>query len=213
MNNDVLLAARYDMRDLRQKLRDQHCTGRLAPPSDYNLVVSASCRPRKGTAAAASMKTDGKKKDKKPSSNSFDAQTNLKELRQVVEFLRTELRPPNEAHASNFISVVPIFDEMVDKKIRARYPNPLVRYGKIIRKFQEEETVRVQTKTTKTGHTEKDVTILNFDTNLPRYTVFMLLLSHLQNLELPEETPDELIRYHPRTFPDPPVNKPSSVKK
>jgi len=179
-----LLGKRVNVADTRKELRDKHCKG-PGKPSDYSFVVSSSCRPKPGTAAysAAEAKRHETAYSSPASRRPISARQNLKELIAVANFLQTEVAVPLELNTWNYSMIAPIFDQMVENRYRKQVPDPVERYKNIVQGLIREMKKR------------SDV-IIHFDT-MPRHVVFMQLLSHLKNLELPKDTPQELLDYHP----------------
>jgi len=188
---DDLLSKRVGVADTRKELRDKHCKG-PGKPSDYSFVVSSSCRPKPGTAAHAAA--EAKRRETASSSSAsgrpISARQNLKELTAVANFLQTEVAVPVELNTWNYTAIAPIFDQMVNKKKRREKPDPIERYKRIVQNFERQGK-----------QTPNEV--IHYDT-MPRHMVFMQVLSHLKNLDLPADTPEALLKYHPmypRTYP------------
>lgn len=178
---DRFVTTRSGVEDKRKELRDKHCKG-PGKPEDYRFVVSSSCRPKPGTKAAAEAAK------KKPSSTTngrkISPAQNLKELKAVANFLRTEVALPLELNAWNYSAIAPVFGQMVDKKRRMMNPDPMERYKNIVQSIVRESK--------KMGPN----VVIKFDT-MPRHLVFMQYLAHLQNLDLPSDTPRDLLNYRP----------------
>jgi len=181
---DKFVREKDGVADKRSQLRDKHCKG-PGKPSDYSFVVSSSCRPKPGTAAhsAAEAKRRETASSSSASGRPISARQNLKELTAVANFLQTEVAVPIELNTWNYSMIAPIFDQMVEKQHRKEVPDPIERYKNIVQRLVSEAKKRSNV-------------IIHFDT-MPRHVVFMQVLSHLKNLDLPPNTPQELIDYHP----------------
>lgn len=197
-----VIEGRDSVVEKKRQLRNKHCSGRPGKASDYTYVITGTCRARPGTPAHRELlrkqeqqqKERSKKGNGKGTADESDTLTpveNLRELRKVVDLLKTDVEPQMELSTFNYAAITPLFDMMVDAKLRKRYRDPVRRFAEIVTKFKRnisEEQKRNQN-------------ISAFNT-MPRYTVFTLLLSHLQNLRLPPDSPTELTKFHP-IFPKP----------
>jgi len=192
-----VIKGRDSVAEKKRQLRNKHCSGRPGKASDYTYVITGTCRAKPGTPAhrehlrkqEEQQKERGKKGDAKGKADESDVLTpaeNLRELGQVVDLLKTDVEPQLELSTFNYAAITPLFDMMVDAKLRKRYRNPFKRFSVIITKFKRNMS----------EEQKRNQNISAFNT-MPRYTVFTLLLSHLQNLRLPPDSPLELTKFHP----------------
>jgi len=154
-NRAALRSAEQAVRSTRDELRAQVCTGPKYPgkPEDYTYVLSESCRPNRKKKEGA--KASGEK--------NISPSATKKEIKRIEEALETEFGP---GHIESTLidgkvmaGMVTIFDIMIRKESRLRFPDPIVRMKEIVDSLVRKKRMKAN--------------------NVPRFTVLELVLQHL----------------------------------